>query len=157
MQTIQPGLFEQPIRPDRTELKDAILNIIQHEEPIKACQIAYRLTRKYGTTISRHDVNSILFSNNGLRGIVIVSRTDFKVYLRSAAQANPQPRLIAKPVRPKIEPTLIGAPTQPLVQPDPIATGGVVREEPLNGRYLIRRAIGLGYAFLAFEIIKLLL
>ncbi|HET6401237.1 MAG TPA: hypothetical protein VFH95_07535 [Candidatus Kapabacteria bacterium] len=151
MHTIQPTLFEQQIHPDRTALMDAILLIIQHEQPLKARQIAYRLSRKYGTTISRYEVNRILFSKSGLLRDVIVSRTDFKAYLRTATQTKSQQRPIAKPIRAKTDRVLIGIPTQPLVQPNPQATDGVIRDK------LIRRGIGLGYAFLAFEVIRLLL
>jgi len=157
MHTIQLEFLEQPGYPERTILMDAILKIIQHEQPMKASQIAYRLTRKFGVKISTHDINVILYSNNGLRSVVRVRPTDHIVVMRTATKAKTHQRPIAKTVRPKIEPTLIGVPIQPLVQPNPQATGGIMREEKLDGRYFIRRAIGLGYAFLAFEVIKLLL
>jgi hypothetical protein len=143
--------------PYRAELREAILKIVQHEEPMKACQIARLLTLQFGEEIPRHDVNSILYSNNGLLNVVRVRPTDHRVVMRNAAQAKPQPRATAKPIRPKVAPTLIGVPTQPLAQPIPRATGGIVYDQNWKGRFLIRPAIGLGYAFLAFEVVKLLL
>ena|ERR1017187_966967 len=165
MRNNQLNLLEQPIRPDHSNLKEAILNIIQQEKPMKACQIAYRLTRKFGVPISRHDVNVILYSNNGLRALVNIRQIDHKVFRKNATQPKPQPRVAAKPkpqIAKAVEPEFAWAPrvvvpAQPLSPPLPVATGGIVTKEPWNGRYLIRRAIGLGYAFLAFEIIKVLL
>jgi len=151
MHTTQLEFLEQPDCPERTILMDAILKIIQHEQPMKASQIACRLTRKFGLKIPTHDVNVILYSNNGLRSVVRVRPTDHIAVLRTAAKAKAKQLSIPKEVRPKAEPVLIGVPTQPLVQPNPQATGGVMRDK------LIRRGIGLGYAFLAFEVIKLLL
>jgi hypothetical protein len=168
MRNNQLNFLDQPIRPDQIILKEAILNIIQHEEPMKACQIAHRLTRKFGVNISRYDVNHIIYSkesNGGLLGVVIVRKPDHIVLLKNVAQPKAKPRIaakarpqIAKPVEREFEwaPAVI-TPAQPLLPPLPIATGGIVTKEHWNGRYLIRRAIGLGYAFLGFEIIKLLL
>ena len=143
--------------PYRAELRDAILKIVQDKEPMKACQIARLLTLQFGEEILRHDVNSILYSNNGLLSVVSIRPTDHKVVMRNAVQARAQSRPIAKSVRPMVAPTLIGVPTQPLMQPIPQATGGMVREQNRKTRYLTRPVIGLGYAFLAFEVIKLLL
>jgi hypothetical protein len=171
MQNNQFEFIERPGYPERDALKDAILNIIQHEQPMKASEIAKVLSRQFGVKIPTHDVNVIIYSNNGLRSVVRV-RPDHIAVPRNAAKVKPEPRVAPKPqprVAPKPQPQIakpaelkfawapVTVPTQPLVRPNAVATGGIVTKEPLNGRYLIRRAIGLGYAFLAFEVIKVLL
>jgi hypothetical protein len=143
--------------PARTVLKDEILKIVLNQVPMKATQIAALLTLRFGEEISKHEVNSILYSNNGLGKIVHVRLDDHKVELKNAPKAKFQQRIIARPATPKFRPAPIGVPLQPIAHPIPQATGGVVDESKRNARRFIGSVIGLGCAFLAFELIKLVL
>jgi hypothetical protein len=144
-------LFDQPIQPDRAMLKDAILNILHHEEPMKAKHIASVLTHKFGVMIDKHIVNSIIYKE--LRGIVIVRKPECIVVLAGLLSDIPQstPGVNVAPKQPA-QPDIRNINAIPISQ----VLTQIRKQESLNWHHLFRRAIGFGYAFLAFEIIKLL-
>jgi hypothetical protein len=156
MPTYQQNLFDQPIqnhhRPThagREKIKAGILEILQHEGPMKAKQIAYRLSRTLGVTVYRHDVNSLIYGE--LRRIVIVQKPNFIVALvTEGTMIPPKPRAR----RPATLPTVT---SKPILNPVIYTGTAILPKDTWNPRRLIGRAIGFGYAFLAFELIKFVL
>lgn len=146
MKTFQRDLFEQPVQPDREMIKAGILEILKHEPPMKARQIAYRLSRKFQTTVTRFEINHLIYGE--LRRIVKKPiNPDYLVVLATEGTAiPPKPRAKRLPMtRPEVVPKPIPSPI--------ISTRIAIRD----GQRLFKRAIGFGYAFLAFELIKFVL
>lgn len=150
MHTYQQTLFDQQIHPSREQIKAGILEIVKHEPPMKARQIAYRLSKKFGTQIRRHDVNSVVYHE--LRHIVLVLKPNYIIVFGAEDSI-----VYQKPhVKPAVEQRKVTQP--PISAPVTNSIGMVSLPQNLwNPRRLIGRAIRLGYAFLAFEIIKFFL
>jgi hypothetical protein len=141
MRTYQQSLFDQqPIRPDRATLKQAILAIIDHEQPLKARQIAYRLSRRFGVDIPKHDVNSIVYRE--LRRVVQVLQPE---YVLVRIEAAPRPALKQQPLQPKRPAIADNAAVRQVI---------VVNEQPTHAQSTLRYLLPLGYLLLSIEILR---